>query len=123
MAQPYDGELKIDRADQGSTLVYQVSGEVDTLTAPDLDRALGATYESTDQVSNVILDLTNVPFLSSAGLSILVDHHQRCTDEGITLSVVAAQRATLRAIQITALDRIFPLHGTVAEALAAIESD
>jgi anti-anti-sigma factor len=123
VAQPYSGDLKIDRTDQGSTLVYQVSGEVDTLTAPGLDRALGATYESADQVSNVILDLTNVPFLSSAGLSILVDHHQRCVDKGIRLSVVAAQRATLRAIQITALDRVIPLHGTVAEALEAIEPD
>jgi anti-sigma B factor antagonist len=123
MAQPGDGELKIERADQGSAVVYQVSGEVDTLTSPELDRALAGIYDSTQPVSSVVLDLTNVPFLSSAGLSILVDHHGRCARAGITLSVVAAQRATLRAIQITALDRIIPLHGTVEEALAAVEAN
>ncbi len=123
MAQPGDGELKIERTDRGSAVVYQVSGEVDTLTSPELDRALGEIYDSAEPVSSVVLDLTNVPFLSSAGLSILVDHHGRCARNGMTLSVVAAQRATLRAIQITALDRIIPLHGTVEDALAAVEAN
>jgi anti-sigma B factor antagonist len=122
MVQPAEGELTIERTDHGSALVYQVSGEVDTLTAPDLDRALSSIYDSPQAVSSVVLDLTNVPFLSSAGLSILVDHHSKCAREGIPLSVVAAARATVRAIQITALDRIIPLHGTVEDALAAVEA-
>lgn len=123
MGEPGDGgELRVDRTEQDSALVYRVSGEVDTLTAPELDRALGGIYDSAQPVSHVVLDLTEVPFLSSAGLSVLVEHHGRCTRDGITLAVVATHRATLRAIQITALDRIIPLHGTLADALAAVEA-
>lgn len=123
MGEPGDGaELHVSRTEHGSALVYEVSGEVDTLTAPELDQALGGIYGSAEPVSHVVLDLTDVPFLSSAGLSVLVEHHGRCAREGIPLAVVATHRATLRAIQITALDRIIPLHGTVADALAAVET-
>lgn len=123
MAEPGDGgELHVDRTEEDSALVYRVSGEVDTLTAPELDRALGGIYDSATHVSHVVLDLTEVPFLSSAGLSVLVEHHGRCARDGITLAVVATHRATLRAIQITALDRIIPLHGTVADALASVDA-
>lgn len=129
MAHPGDGndtatfrhetpDLRVDRVKHDSALVYRVAGEVDTLTAPELDAALTRSYDSPGSVTRVVLDLTEVPFLSSAGLSILVDHHSRCERDGMTLCVVATQRATLRAIQITALDRIVPLFGSVDEALA-----
>ena len=129
MAHPGDGnsaaksaadtpDLKVTRVDHDSALVFHVAGEVDTLTAPELDAALTGGYDSPGPVTRVVLDLTEVPFLSSAGLSILVDHHSRCERRGVALCVVATHRATLRAIQITALDRIIPLFGTVTEALA-----
>lgn len=129
MAHPGDGkntatsrpeipDLRVDRVERDSALVYRVAGEVDTLTAPDLDAAVAGSYDTPGAVTRVVLDLSEVPFLSSAGLSILVDHHSRCERNGMTLCVVATQRATLRAIQITALDRIIPLFGSVDEALA-----
>lgn len=110
--------LVVDRERRGSALVYRATGEVDTLTAPHLDRALAAD-DGAPGVSRVVLDLSDVPFLSSAGLSILVEHHTRCQREGMAFAVVATRHAVLRAIQITALDRIIPLFDTIADALAA----
>ncbi len=111
--------LRVDRAERGSAVIYRVAGEIDALTAPLLDRALADAAEVPGAVSHVVLDLSDVPFLSSAGLSILVDHHGRCVADGVTLSVVATRRAVLRSIQITALDRMIPLHPTVSDALTA----
>ena len=116
-SRPETPDLRVDRVEHESALVYRVAGEVDTLTAPGLDAALAGSYDTLGSVTRVVLDLTEVPFLSSAGLSILVDHHSRCERNGMMLCVVATQRATLRAIQITALDRIIPLFGSVEEAL------
>lgn len=116
--QPADTDgLRVERTDHGTIAVFGVTGEVDILTAPHLDQAVGAVYGS--GVTHVVLDLSGVPFLSSAGLSVLVDHHARSKRDGVGLSVVATQRATLRAIQMTALDRIFPLYTSVDEAVAA----
>jgi anti-anti-sigma factor len=112
--------LAVDRTDHGTVAVFRVAGEVDVLTAPTLDRAVAQVYGT--KVTHVVLDLTEVPFLSSAGLSVLVDHQSRGKREGIGLSVVASRRATLRAIQITALDRIIPLFTTTDQALAAVDT-
>jgi anti-anti-sigma factor len=111
--------LRVDRAVHGSVVIYRVAGEIDALTAPLLSQALADAVDVPDAVSHVVLDLSDVPFLSSAGLSILVDHHGRCAVNGVGLSVVARQHAVLRSIQITALDRIIPLHPTVSDALTA----
>jgi anti-anti-sigma factor len=111
--------LRVDRVAHGPVIVYRVDGEIDALTAPLLDQALADAADVPDAVSHVVLDLSEVPFLSSAGLSILVDHHGRCAANGVGLSVVAKQRAVLRSIQITALDRIIPLYPTVSDALTA----
>ena len=109
--------LRVDRVEHDSALVYRVAGEVDTLTAPHLDLALNDPPTTT--VSRMVLDMTEVPFLSSAGLSILVEHHTSCQREGIAFAVVAPAQAVRRAMEITALDRVIPLYDSVPEALLA----
>jgi anti-sigma B factor antagonist len=113
--------IRIQRVERGLSVIYEVAGEIDTLTAPHVDSALHEV--DGESVAHVVLDLTEVPFLSSSGLSILALHHDRCRKRDITFSVVAAHRATLRAIQITALDRIIPLYENTTDALAATEKD
>jgi anti-sigma B factor antagonist len=116
LATAADG-LRVDRVEHDSALVYRVAGEVDTLTAPHLDLAL--TDPPATAVSRVVLDLTEVPFLSSAGLSILVEHHTACQRHGIAFAVVAPAHAVRRAMEITALDRVIPLYDSVPAALLA----
>lgn len=113
--------LRVDRVVHGPVVVYQVTGEVDTLTAPHLDLAMTGTDDESTGVSHVVLDLTEVPFLSSAGLSILVEQHTRCTRDGIGFAVVASQHAALRAIQITGLDSVIPLYESLPAALRAAD--
>ncbi|HEX4723275.1 MAG TPA: STAS domain-containing protein [Pseudonocardiaceae bacterium] len=111
--------LRVERVAHGSVVVYRVTGEVDTLTAPHLDLAITDADEDSTGVSHVVLDLTDVPFLSSAGLSILVAQHTRCARDGIGFGVVAVQHAVLRAIEITALDSVIPLYESLPAALRA----
>lgn len=112
--------LRVTTRLAGNTQIHQVTGEIDTLTAPYLSAALA---EADEAARHVIVDLSDVPFLSSAGLSVLVDHHGRCTARNVTFAVVANERATVRPIQMTALDRVIPLYGSVAEAVAASAGD
>lgn len=119
LATAADG-LRVDRVEHDSALVYRVAGEVDTLTAPHLDLALtDPPATAVRRVSRVVLDLTEVPFLSSAGLSILVEHHTACQRDGIAFAVVAPAHAVRRAMEITALDRVIPLYDSVPAALLA----
>ena len=61
--------MTIQKNKQGAALTYQLTGRLDTTTAPDLDAALGADLAG---VTSLVIDLTDVEYLSSAGLRSLL---------------------------------------------------
>ncbi len=103
-------------AHEGAT-VLTVSGEVDLATAPALENTIDAIL--TGKPAALIIDLTGVSFLASAGMATLVAAHQRAGDT-TTIVVVADGPATSRQLKMTSLDQVFALHPTLAEALAAL---
>ncbi|MET9628862.1 STAS domain-containing protein [Lentzea sp. NPDC006480] len=111
-------EAKTEQRD--NAVILQVTGEVDSYTAPRLDEHLAAAFtEAARHGFAVVLDMTGVSFLSSSGLSVLVDHHTRGEDRGTPLRVVAPAGSVLRALRATMLNDLLELHDTVREALAA----
>lgn len=103
-------------AHDGAT-VLTVSGEVDLATAPALENTIEAIL--TGKPAVLIIDLTGVSFLASAGMATLVAAHQRAGDT-TTIVLVADGPATSRQLKMTSLDQVFALHTTLAEALASL---
>jgi anti-anti-sigma factor len=96
--------------------VLTVVGEVDLATAPTLENAIDATLGGTPAA--LIIDLSQVSFLASAGMAALVAAHQRA---GATpIAVVADGPATGRQLKMTSLDQVFALYRTLDEALTGL---
>ena len=53
----------------GSSLVYQLEGRLDTNTAPELEAEL---KQDIDPVSDLVFDLKDLEYISSAGLRVLL---------------------------------------------------
>ena len=100
--------------------VLTVSGEVDLATVPALEAAIDEALAA--QPSGLVIDLSNVEFLASAGLQTLVTTQERVGMSG-QFVVVAEGAATSRPIQLTGLDEIFDLYPTLPEALDAIRAN
>lgn len=98
-----------------TTAVVTVVGEVDMLTAPQLDEVLAEVLDR--QPAKLVVDLTEVGFFASAGLSALVAAYQQAGGN-TALRVVATNSATVRPLQITALDRKIPVLPSVDEAVS-----
>jgi len=96
-------------------IVVEVTGEIDMLTAPRLNEAVQQAIARSPR--RLVLDLTGVTFLSSAGLALIVRAHKECGDH-IDLRIVAASTATLRPIELMGLQDDLRLHNDRAEALA-----
>lgn len=111
--------LRIDHETNGPVVTVRVAGEIDALTAPRVQQAVDEAY-GVPGVSHVLLDLTEVGFLGSAGLSVLVTQHERGLTANVPLYVIAAQHATRRAIEVTSLDQVLHLYPSVADALRAV---
>lgn len=54
---------------EGTTLTISLEGRLDTTTAPELESVIRS---SLDNVTELILDLSNLDYLSSAGLRVLL---------------------------------------------------
>lgn len=99
--------------------VLTVTGEVDLATAPALENAIDAILGA--EPAGLVIDLTAVSFLASAGMAALVAAHQRAGTTSI--AVVADGPATSRQLKMTSLDRVFALHTTLDGALAGLRGD
>ncbi|MBA8822808.1 anti-anti-sigma factor [Saccharopolyspora lacisalsi] len=98
------------------TLVVKVSGEIDLVTSPQLEQELTRVLEERPEV--LVLDITRVTFLSSAGLAVLVSTNQHA-GERTRFRVAADDAVTLRPIQLMGLDSEFPVYPSMKEAVAA----
>jgi anti-anti-sigma factor len=97
-------------------LVLHITGDLDVLTAPTLGTHLDVAL--TNAPSVLIVDITDVAFLSSAGLSMLVETHRLTERADISLRVVADGPSTARPLHMTRIDEIIDVYQTVAEAIS-----
>jgi anti-sigma B factor antagonist len=95
--------------------LLSASGEVDTLTAPELQVGVDRALQEAGQV--LVVDLSGVTFLSSAGLSVLVQAHQQGKAAGCEVRIVT-NSSSARVFQLTGLTETLNLFGSVAEARA-----
>lgn len=61
--------MTIDKKMEGTKLVVALEGRLDTTTAPELEEALKAELEN---AASVDFDFTNLSYISSAGLRVLL---------------------------------------------------
>jgi anti-sigma B factor antagonist len=105
---------------QDGIAVLAVGGDVDLATVPALEAAIDEALVS--KPTGLVIDLSEVGFLASAGLQVLVATHNNVS-ESAQFAVVANSAATSRPIQLTGLDQIFELYPTLDEALAAVRTN
>lgn len=94
--------------------VVTVGGEIDALTAPELDAVVTAQLAT---VPVVVVDLDRVQFLGSVGLSVLVKANERAVREGRHLRLVCQSRIVNRALDATGLRDQFSFADTVSQAV------
>lgn len=99
-----------------SALVVTVRGDIDLATASQLWESIEAQWHL-DQA--LILDLAQVPFMDSTGLSVLVRAAELARPQGSLVAVVATTNRVRKVITITGLDTFIYMGESVAEALRA----
>lgn len=88
--------MEIKTKSEGSTLTISVSGRVDTVTAPELEAGL-----KFGDAKCVVLDIAEVPYMSSAGLRLLLTSHKAMLAKGGEFKVVNVQPSVAEVLSIT----------------------
>ncbi|MEV6872086.1 STAS domain-containing protein [Amycolatopsis sp. NPDC051128] len=108
--------LKLSEELIGRTAILALDGEFDLRTAPEVDRALDLILRRAPR--RLVVDLSEVCFLNSAGLEVLLACHRRAAPR-TDLRVVATTRSTWRPLQIARLHETLVIHTSRAAAVAA----
>jgi anti-anti-sigma factor len=69
----------------------------------------------------LVLDMTDVTFIDSTGLSVLLNALRRITRAGGRLALVCTNPTVLRLFEITRLDSTFDIHAALRPALSAVQ--
>lgn len=100
------------RIADGTTIVT-AHGEVDMASAPQLQTALEDVQHSGKPL---VVDMSEVGFLGSAGLSVLLVASEAAPGGGVR---VVASDAVRRPIELTGLDKMLAVYDSLDAALAA----
>jgi len=98
--------------------VIVLSGEVDIYTAPQFKECLLELLDS--GVKRLVVDLSQITFIDSTALGVLIGGVRRAHSSGGAMTIVVTTRPVERVLSITGLDRVFSMHATRDEALAAL---
>jgi anti-anti-sigma factor len=96
-------ELRIRTSREGTTATVAAEGEIDLSTVDDLRAAVTA---AAGDVDTLLLDLTAVEFIDSAGLGGLLELRSTLRGRSVTLQISAGEGPVRQAMEITGLSEL-----------------
>jgi anti-sigma B factor antagonist len=114
-------EFAVEQHVEQDVNVVKVTGEIDVFSSPRLRETLLDVIDKGPL--HLVVDLGDVTFLDSTGLGVLVGIYHRLRARTGSMSFVGANERVRRVFYITQLTKIFVLHDTLEEAIAAERED
>ncbi len=109
--------IELDEGD-GYTVCRPV-GELDAYTVIKFREALGELANK----PKLLIDMSEVPFVDSAGLGALIGGIRRAREVGGDVAVCCNRPTLVRLLHTTGFDRIVTVTDTIAEAAASLTDD
>jgi anti-anti-sigma factor len=98
-------------------IVVHAVGEVDHLTAVRLSNELSKAGQEASETRPLVLDMTSISFITSAGLAVLVAHHQD-QQEHHELRIAIGESPVGQSLRRTGLHEFLSTYDTLEAALA-----
>ena len=89
--------LNIEKKQDGKNLTVALTGRLDTVTAPELESELASAL---DDVENLIIDMKDLEYISSAGLRVLLSAQKIMNRQG-SMKVVHVNETIMEILEVT----------------------
>jgi anti-sigma B factor antagonist len=108
--------LRYRVANESDATIVQVAGEIDLATSEEFAEAVAQALAGA--TSLVVVDLSEVTFMGSVGLSVLLSASQDAQRAGRGLRIADGAAVAHRTIEISGLDQVLAVFETVDDAIA-----
>ena len=96
-----ENHFQVDVRRQDHATVLVVSGELDLATSPALADAVDQAQRSDSEL--LIVDLREVAFMDSSGLSVVVNAHRRAQESGRRFALVRGTPQVQQLLELTSV--------------------
>jgi anti-sigma B factor antagonist len=79
------------------SITFAIRGDIDLATAPDLATAMAAIQDS---YGRLVLDLSELDFIDSTGVRVLVQGEKHLADQGVKLELARVPRQAEKVFQL-----------------------
>lgn len=97
--------------------VVLLTDDVDLSCSPEARKAILACLE---RGHDTLVDLTAVTYIDSSGVASLVEGFQTAKKKNLKFGLVGVSEAAMSVLELARLDKVFPIHASVA---ARVEAD
>ena len=89
--------LDIKKTTEDDTLIYYLTGRLDTTTSPELEDEL---VNLSDDVKKLVFDFEKLEYISSAGLRILLSAQKKMSQQG-EMKVINVDKTIMEIFEVT----------------------
>lgn len=96
--------MEVIKKTEDGKLTLTVKGSIDTITAPQLEGEI-----KTDGLKELVIDLTEVTYVSSAGLRVFLMAHKNMLKAGGRMTIAQPQPAVKNVFDLTGFSKILTI--------------
>lgn len=108
--------MKISAKANGDWIVMAVSGRLDATTSPELEKEIAAWW-APGSAKNLLLDMTELAYISSAGLRIILAASKKLKAAGGKIALSGLQPLVMDVFRISGFEAVIPIFASPDEAM------
>lgn len=89
-------------------LNFLISGEIDEFSAPKTRAALDKIIDENTDVGSVVFDLTNVGFMDSTGIGMLIGRYKKLQKFGIPVYISGTSASVEKVFSLSGIYKLMP---------------
>ena len=98
--------MEITEKKNEGQIVLAVSGSVDTVTSPELQKAILTAFQKS---KDLVIDMTGVPYMSSAGLRALLIGQKTATSKGGSMALTGVQNTVMQVFEMSGFSKVLTI--------------
>jgi len=98
--------MEITEKKNEGQIILEVSGSVDTVTSPELQSSILTSFQKSKEL---VLDMSGVPYMSSAGLRALLIGQKTAASKGGTMTVTGVQSTVMQVLEMSGFSKVLTI--------------